>query len=293
MALADFVPTIWSARFTDKLYANRVWGSLTNRNYEGELSSGGNTVKIPTSSTTISVGDYVSGTAITAAPDKANGDTQDLVVDQQKFFRFIVDDIQEFQTRPDLMDDAMRESAEQVAIVQDTYLRGIYASGHNSSRNTAVSADLTAATAGKDVISAFIDTKAEMTLASIPMENRWAVVNPRTISVIEKYFLTNPADGVYVPAASDGVLRNGFAGTLLGFRLLVTSRTPEVDISSTKYDRLICGSGNGNVTMADQIRELETTRPEDMFADMVKGLYVYGAKLVHDDRLWTIDHKQA
>ena len=293
MALSDFIPSVWSARFVDKLEAVRVWGELTNANYQGELASGGNVVKIPVSSTSITVGDYVSGTPITVAPDVANGTTIDLPVDQQKYFRFTVDDIQEFQSAPSLMDDAMRESASSVATVMDNYLKGIFSAGHAGARNTAVDPALANDGFGEALIKAFIDMKADMGLANIPENDRWAVVNPRTIKGLERYFLTKPADGVYVPATADQVVRNGFAGTLLGFSLRVTTNTIEATVGGAAHDRIMAGQGNLNVTMAEQMRELEVDRPSNSFSDLVKGLYVYGAKLVHTDRLYTIDHKQA
>ena len=293
MAIADFIPEIWSARFLTKLEATRVWGLQTNKNYEGELSSNGNTVNIPQTATSISVGDYVAGTAITAAPDQADGSTIPLLVDQQKFFRFIVDDIHEYQSAPSLMDDAMREAALQVAITQDNYLKGIYAAGHNDSRSVTVTEDLSAAGTPTKLIEAFITTKAAMSNADVPTDGRWAVVNPRFIAQLEKHFLTNPADGVFTPTTADSTLTNGFSGNLLGYNLYVTSNSAVATLSNVVNDRIVLGQSNENVTMAEQIREVEATRPAEYFADMVKGLYVYGAKLVHPDRIWTITHKQA
>ena len=282
MALADFIPSIWSARFTSKLYAARVWGSLTNRNYQGSLSAGGNTVKIPTSSTSIAVGDYTSGTAITAAPDQADGDTEDLVVNQQKFFRFLVDDIQEFQTQPGLMDDAMRESAEQVAIVQDNFLKNFYGTNYAAGRSVEIPGAMHGESEGFAValINAFIDSKKALTNLNISMSNRWAVVSPTVIAALDKHFTVDGNDGSYTPATSDAAVVNGFGGVLLGFRLLVTTNVVMEDVSSKASERIVLGQGNSHVTMAEQIRSLEVTRPDDMFADLVKGLYVYGAKMI-------------
>ena len=288
MALADFIPTIWDARFTSKLRDNLVWGSRANSNFEGDIAQAGDTVKIPTSTTTITVGDYVESTDITNE-DEANGTTQDLVVDQQKYFRFYVDDIHEAQTRPNLMDDAMGQAAFKMADVEDDFYKNVFVGGYNASRNVTVSGDPTTDAQVQKVLKAFTQIALMMDEANLPQEGRWAIVSPLLKKQLtDRFAIEGNASGVFVPAASDSTLRNGFIGRLFNFDLLTTNKTDEVTIATKKHDRFWFGQGNEAVTRATQIVTLESYRPENRFGDAVKGLRVYGAKNVIPARLYTV-----
>ena len=288
MALSDFIPEIWSARFTSLLYAARVYGAGTNREYQGEISAAGDTVKIPTATTSVTVADYAKNTDIAAAGNM-NGTTEDLDINQQKYFHLYLDDIQRVQQVPDLMDASLRIAAEQVAQVQDSFLQGIYAGAYSSSRriNLASAANATAQTK----IEAFLALKRLMTRAFIPLNGRWIVVPPEFIEEMEKHFITQggSAAGVFAPVTADSVVRNGFSGMLAGFELRVTTKIPTSGSGSNQKWRCIAGQGTEAVTMAEQITSLEAYRPELRFGEAVKALYVYGARAVHSNRVFTLE----
>ena len=290
---SNFVPTIWSARFLSRLDDMLVWGSRANRNYEGEIQAGGDTVKIPTPTTTVTVRDYTIDTDIAAAETTA-GTTQDLSIDQQKYFHFYVDDIDRAQARPNIMDDAMGRAARGMALAVDGHLQSRFQTdGYAAARRIAqVAGDPQGASDawGKAFIRAMIKAKVTMSNADIPMDGRWAVVFPEVIAGLENYFLVENPSGVWLPATQEQSLRNGFAGRLLGFDLHVTRRvTAGANISTKATKRCTLGQGNEAVTFANQITENEAYRPERRFGEAVKGLMVYGSKTALADRLWTIE----
>ena len=287
MMVAAFVPEVWAARFTSKLEDALVYGSRTNRNYEGEIAMYGDTVKIPTSTTTVTVKDYMENTDIDD-PELAKGTTQDLQIDQQKYFHFYVDDITELQTRPALMDDTMREAAQTVAETVDDHLNDRFASAYDAKRAVDVAS---AADAAPDkFLESMIVLKRMMTDANIPMGMRWIIVPPVFIEKIERHFIAQggSAAGVFAPATADMTVRNGYAGNLVGFDLLgtVQGRIPHAGDGANKKLRCVAGQGMEALTMAQQITEIEAYRPERRFGDAVKGLYVYGSKVVHADRIF-------
>ena len=297
MALSAFVPNIWSARFLSKLRANLVWEQLGNRNYQGEITAAGDTVKIPTGTSNIAIGDYVSGTKISANPSVANGTTQDLDIDKQKFFRFLVDDIQRVQSKPDIMDEAINEAAFKIANQIDSDIMTEVNTAEASARRERVATAMTSSalrkTAVEAILKAMIDQKNAMSSASIPLEDRWFVIHPDTLSLFEEYFLVGATTGtasLFLPVTTEDTLRNGFAGKMLGYNMYVTTKVPSVTVSSTDYHILYMGQGRENFTHAAQISEMEVARPDDLFADLVKGLYVYGTKTVHPGRLYNIQH---
>ena len=295
MAIADFIPTIWNARFLSKLRDALVWGAVMNSNYEGDIASAGDTVKIPSSTTSITVRDYTESTDI-ADPEEANGTTQDFVVDKQKYFHFYVDDIHRVQARPDLMDDAMREAAFQMANTVDNDFKDTITANTNfdAGRNVAVSSDPSADAFSAQVLEAFTRIARVMDEANIPREGRWAIVGPKLVELLTNRFaVQGNSNGIFLPATSESNLRNGFSGTLLGFNLMLTNKVDTADIgagqNAKEHDRYWIGSGNEANTRAMQIVETEAYRPEKRFGDAVKGLQVYGSKTVLPARLFTLD----
>lgn len=289
-SVSSFIPEVWSARFTSKLREMLVWGSRVNTNFEGEIMAYGDTVKIPSSTTTITVRDYTVDTDIADA-QLAAGTTQDLLIDQQKYFHFYVDDIDRLQARPDLMDDAMQEAAFQMSKQIDSHLMGIFNGAYHATRLVNAITSSTTAALGTSLQAAFIKARRVMTEANIPAMGRWAVISPKTQEALDNYFGANGASGVFLPATAEGTVRSGFSGRLYGFDLYVANSVPTGTAQATKAtDRLYLGQGMEAVTHAAQIIKVENYRPEKRFGDAVKGLRVYGSKLVHANRLWTIEH---
>ena len=295
--ITGFIPNIWAARFTLRLWDALVWGSRVNTNYEGEIASAGDTVKIPTPTTVVSVQDYMVDTDI-AAPGTTQGTTTDLDIDQQKYFHFYVDDIDAAQSRPNVMDDAMRVAARAMAVQMDSFLRAKFQTdGYAAGRlSAAVPGDPAATTDvwGKAFLRAVMKMKQDMTVADIPMEDRWMVVHPKTLQGLENYFLIENPSGVWLQGTQEQMLRNGYAGNLLGFSIHVTRRVLDgSQIGGKDSYRITAGQGNEPVTLATQIVRNEAYRPERRFGDAVKGLMVYGAKTVIPTKLWHIEHQKA
>ena len=288
--IAAFIPRIWSARFTSVLRATTVWGRPTNQNYRGNIARAGDTVEIPTLAFDPTVSDYVVDTDI-KDPEVVAGSSQQLTIDQQKYFNFYVDDIDEFQSVPRLMDGAMREAAYAIAIEQDTFLRGKFAEGIAAGRTVTVDGLFSAASFGQKFIEALIDTKLAMDLAELPEAGRWCVVSPQIMAGLDKFFTTEGAAGLFTPVTDESTMRNGFTGRLMNFNLYKTNRpivAADTPANGQTSHRAICGQGNEAVTFAPQITEIEAYRPEKRFGDAVKGLYVYGAHTVHKDRLHNV-----
>ena len=317
MSIAAFTPSIWSARFERILDQNTVYAQRTNSNFEGEVRSYGDVVKIPFFATkSVTQHDYnedASGTR-TQVPEEVTGATLDLNIDVQKDWAVSVEDIEELQTKPNLMDQAMTRAGISQAQGIDDYLKSVYAGAAadiaaDAARGTAASTEASrlvtiplATTVeaadgafGKAVIAALVATKRKMTEANLPLDGRWAMVNAAFVEGIERFVMENPSSGVYTPVTTESTLRNGFSGNLLGFDLFVTSNPQSVTIGSTANSgwRVYLGQGNEAVTMARQITTVERYRSHTAFADVVRGLVVYGAKLVHPDRIWLLEHKKA
>ena len=291
MAIAAFVPQVWAARFLDIYYRMLVWGVVVNRQYEGEITQAGDTVKIPTYTRGVTVKDYTKGVAIAAA-ETPNGTTQNLTVDQQRYYHVLIEDIDRVQTRPDLWGAILFDAARTMAEDTDARIKTVITDALDTAANRVRLTDTFEddATPGK-LVKAFVTVCRIMDEANVPKEMRWAIVRPRTIELINKFFVDNESP-MYTPVTNEQVLRNGFAGRLLGFSLLVTTGAASIVVGADTYDRTIFGQGNHWTAHAEQLLEMEAYRPESGFQDATKSLLVYGTKRLSDDYYWYLDHKQ-
>lgn len=287
--VSNFIPQIWSARFLMNLERYAVFKMKANQNYYPDLSGKGDTVKIPTLSTDIAIGSYVGSTNMTASQNMA-GTTQDLELTEQKFFHFFVDSLDKMQAAPNLMDEAMRKAALKIIDTQDDYMSGIFFAGKDNARKQQVTGTKTDADWVTDFFKKFALLKRQMTAANHPMTGRWAIVPPEVIERIEAYLLTNPSNTIsFTPATADSTLMNGFAGRILGYDIYVSNHLKTNIIATKTYINALLGTGNDACTLAEKVPQIETYRPELRFGEAVKGLYVYGAKLTHADRLFVME----
>lgn len=279
MAFSTFIPTIWSARLQGHLDKAHVYGKLVNRDYEGEIKNFGDKVKINQIGD-ITIKTYTKGTPI-ADPDAIDGDGQQLEINQAKYFNFAIDDIDNAQSNPKLMDEAMQRAAYGMNDVTDSYIAGLMAVGaiNNGSNlgNDTTPLVPTASTA-YDML---VDLATDLTEKNVPMAGRWVVVPAWFHGLLLKdpRFVGNGTD--YNKALIEG----GEVGVAAGMAVNIsnnvpcTSTTVESVTTVTKY-KIIAGS-NIAASYAEQILKNEAYRPEKAFSDAMKGLHVYGAKVTN------------
>ena len=124
MALTNFIPELWSDRLLVNLRKALVFGSLCQRDYEGELRNFGDTVKIneigPVTVTAYTKTATLSYQTLSSAQ-------KELKIDQASYFAFTIDDIDAAQVKPKLMDAAMNDAAYRIADTIDAFIAGLYA----------------------------------------------------------------------------------------------------------------------------------------------------------------------
>lgn len=271
MSLNNFIPTIWSARLLDNLHKALVFGQegIVNRDYEGDVKFG-NTVKINRIGS-IAIGDYAPNSPI-GEPQQLSGDQRTLVIDQAKYFHFFVDDVDAAQMNVKLMDDAMREAAYALADAIDQYIASKYTeAGHT------IGDDTTPVQVDKDnVYDVIVDAGIALDKANVPRSDRFIVVPPEIYGIL----LKNPLFVEAAKAGSTEALRNGEVGMISGFKVLTSNNVVMVD---GKF-KVLAGHPMA-ITFANQIEKIEAYRPEKRFADAVKGLSVYGAKVIVPEAL--------
>ena len=123
----------------------------------------------------------------------------------------------------------------------------------------------------------FVDLGVLLDEADVPLAGRFCVVPAWFHGLLLK-------DDRFINAGtlrSDRVLANGTVGEAAGFTILKSNKVPNDE--GAKY-KILAGHRIAT-TYAEQILDLQTYKPEQLFGDAVKGLHVYGAKVVRPTAL--------
>ena len=268
MSVANFIPTIWSARLLRHLDKRHVYLNLLNRDYEGEIKNFGDTVKVNQIGN-VTIKDYTKGEDI-EAPEDLSGEQQELKIDQAKYFNFAVEDVDNAQTNPKLMDKAMERAAYGMNDVVDAFAANLLAI--NVHADNTIGSDTTPKVPTKDTAYDFlVDLGVKLTEANVPTVGRWVVIPAwyHGLLLKDERFVGNGTD------YNKAILEGGEVGKAAGFTVYVSNNVPNT--VKTKY-KIIGGTDEAG-SYAEQILSTEAYRPEKRFSDAVKGLHVYGAKV--------------
>lgn len=272
MAIANFVPEFWSAAVMQPFQENLVYAQPTvaNTDYQGTLSQMGDTVHVGTIGRP-TVRDYSKTTDLTV--EDLNVTTTDLVVDQGDYFAFRVNDVDALQAAGALKDPALGEAAIGLRDAVDTHAAATIAAGvHADNQIGAVSLGESGDPTAWDVL---LEMRRLLNAKSVPTLGRYVVVGGDFESQLlaDERFHRVDASGT-----SEG-LRNGIVGRALGFDVLVSNNTP-----GTGSETIIAGVPAA-YSMVTQINKVEAAREEKRFADIVKGLMIYGSKVFRPEGL--------
>lgn len=274
MAINNFIPEVWSARLLSSLKKSLVFAGpgVANRDYEGDIRQSGDTVRI-TSISRPTIGDYVKNST-TITPETLTDAQRSLLISQSKYFAFEVDDIDMRQAANGgaLMNEAASEAAYGLADVADQYVAGLY-----TEVQAANAISTTAITDPAKAVKGLLDLKTKLDVANVPTQGRYVVVPPWYLNLLLQSDLFARVDA---SGTSEG-LRNGTVGRAWGFDVMMSNNC----VLITGDDYAVMAGVPGAISFAEQIVKVEAYRPESAFSDALKGLHLYGAKVVRPDAL--------
>ncbi|MFJ2707845.1 P22 phage major capsid protein family protein [Streptomyces sp. NPDC087428] len=278
MSVRNFVPEIWSSRLLVAVRKNLIYAGPTvvNRDYEGDISEAGDTVRI-TSVSRPAVGTYVPGTTV-ITPEKLTTGQRTLVVDQSKYWAFSIDDVDARQAKGGLVPQAMSEAAYALADTVDQYVAGMYTQIQTGNFLNVQGSPIDTYTTPTDAYDkVLVPLRTRLTRANVPTAGRYAIVSAEFYAslLLDSRFIKVNESGT-----SDG-LRNGMVGRAAGFDIYESNNIP----NPTGDTQVVTAGTNAAITFAEQINKTEAYRPESSFSDAVKGLALYGAKLVRPDHM--------
>jgi len=264
MSIKNYIPELWNVAMMDDFRKAHVLGKVCRCKIDAPITKRGQTVHI-SGIGSISIGTYT-GADITMQSLSDAGIT--MKIDQAKYFDFTVDDVDALQANGDLMSEATKKATYSLKDVADQYINTVMAAG----------AGLSTTAEGTMDVTAIISNVAEMALAldeaEVPEEMQW-IVMPKWANT--KLLLA----GIYHAQDLKGNI-NGFITNVLGIDMYKSSNIGATAPLAGAY---------GAVAYAEQIIETKAFEPEKRFGDALKGLHVYGVKVVLPNALvlgdWT------
>jgi N4-gp56 family major capsid protein len=276
LAITNMLPSIWSARILAKLEKNLVFAQpgVVNRDYEGDIRADGDRVHIH-SFNDLTIGTYTKNST-TITYEQLTDTRVTLLIDQSKYFAFKVDDIDAAQMRPELIDAASDRAAYQLAEDADSYVASLYSGASTSNPdNTIETSQFTAS----NVYQKFVDLSVLMDQVNLPAEGRYVIVPPW----VKGLLLQN---STFVTASQPSVVLNGQVGQIAGLNILVSNNVKTTG-SSPVVSHMMAGHPSA-LAYAEQIVNVEGLRLEGSFADAVRGLHLFGAKVLDGARLFDL-----
>lgn len=285
-----FIPTLWAGKWLEKFYAATVLSQIANTDYEGMISNMGDKVNIR-QVPDILIRDYTAGQTLNY--ERPDSPIVTLNIDKGKYFSPIIDDVIEIQSDLDQMDAWTGDAAEQMKIAIDRdVLTAVPTDSTIVARNKgttagAISQNINIGTTGSpfgitklNVIDKILDLGLVLDEQNIPETGRWLVLPSWMAMLLKKSDIKDAS------LTGDGStpLRNGRIGMIDRFTLYSSNVLPAITDGSYRAFYALAGHKVG-FSFASQITKVETLRAESTFGTILRGLNVYGYKVVKGEAI--------
>lgn len=267
---ANFIPEIWSKKVQKIFDKTTVMVPLCNREHEGEVKSGGDTVHVR-SFGEITIKNYTREQ--TLVDDTLVDPMSDLTIDQEKYFSFIVDDVDKAQADIKIMEGYAKRAADAIRRVVDQHLHAQYA--NVDSGNVIGSSSAPVALTKDNIYFYCTELGRLMDDDNVPADDRHIVLDPT-----RKALMLNAPEFIRATGMGDKVVTNGKIGEIANLQVHVST-----NLNSSSGNRPILALTKDLISYASQVDKVEKVRPSNQFVDKVKGLYVYGSKIFTNSEL--------
>jgi len=284
----NFIPELWAGKLIENFYDATVLAVIANTDYEGSIKAFGDTVNIRTTPD-ITIRNYVKGqTLIVENPDKPK---IQLLIDKGKYFSCVEDDVDQVQSDIKMMDMWSKDASEQMKIVVDqdvlsniatdipTANKGLTAGEQTLAIDLGVAGTPNALTTS-NVLAEIINHGTVLDEANVPEQDRWMLIPAKMAGLIKQSDLKDAS----ITGDGSSPLRNGRLGMIDRFMLYVSHNLPLSATGPGGEFTIFSGHKKG-LTFASQMTNMETLRAESTFGDIIRGLQVYGYKVVKGEAL--------
>lgn len=294
-----FIPEIWSGKLIEKFYASTVLAAISNTDYEGEIKSHGDKVKIRTKPT-LTIRDYAADQALLV--ERPSSNITELLIDKGKYFNTVLDDVMQIQSDINQMSIWSDDAGEQMKITIDRMVllgllgqatavtnRGATAGAISANINLGVTgapiaivARPTTPPGAGDVEIVDLIVRAGLVLdeQNIPETGRWIVLPTWAASMIKRSELRDAS----LTGDGTSILRNGRLGMIDRFTIYASNLLPKGPVTgppALAAGEFVGFAGHPHaLTFASQMTKMETLRSESTFGTLMRGLQVFGYKVL-------------
>ena len=265
----NFIPEVFSKLLQAKFYSSSVLPAISNTDYEGEISGQGEKVVIRTVPT-ININDYTGS----ITNQELTTSKVELLIDKAKYYSFKMDDVLEAQSDINMLDAATTDAAEQMRVAVET---NVLASSITGATTITGQEDITAS----NVLTKILDIGKALDELNIPEEGRYMVLSPTFVSLLKQSELRQ----AYLTGDATSPLRNGQVGVVDRFTIYQSNMLfTAASGADSGYTHILAGHPKA-LCFASQFTNTETVRLESTFGSAVRGLKVYGSKIVVPDAI--------
>lgn len=290
-----FLPKVYSKQVLNFFRKSSVAEAITNTDYAGEIAAYGDSVRI-IKEPEITVYQYERGADVTKTALTDQEVT--LVIDTANAFKFIVDDIETNMSHVNFRDVATSSAAYALRDAFDagviaSMFAGVSASSPNHILGSDSATDLASGTfdgtgnldigfaaSEHDPIDVLSRMARLLDEQNVPEEGRWFLASPEFYEIL----VQSSSKLLSVDYnAGQGSIRNGLvsSGKLRGFDMY---KTNNIAATSSAAGKCLAGHMSSTAT-AQTITSTEVIRDPDSFGDIVRGLHVYGSKVLRGDAM--------
>lgn len=305
----SFIPTLWSGKLLAKFYQNTMMSELFNTDYEGELKNQGDTVRIRLAPS-ISISDYVAGMNLNY--EVPTPIFQDMQVNKGKYFGVQVNDVLAYQADMNLMNMFTEDAAKQlkIAIENEVFFNNFVTEGPAAANEGGSAGAISAAydlgtdiapinqATPENVLKAILRMSTVLDEQNVPEDGRWLVLTPFDRHLLMQSSLAQ----AYFTGDNSSVVRSGKIGQIDRFDVYVSNLLPRgaagkalvaglTDpatggaVSNAKARRVMVAGTKAAGSFAMTVNKTEPLRNQTDFGDIVRGLAVYGRKVVKPEAL--------
>jgi len=266
---ANFIPEVFSKLLQAKFYSKSILPEISNTDYEGEISGQGDKVIIRTVPA-VTINDYT-GSITTQELTTAK---IEMLIDKAKYYSFKVDDVLAAQADINMLDGASTDASEGMRIAVETE---VLAGAVTGATTIGAQTDVTTA----NILENILTMSKQLDELNIPEEGRYIVLSPEYISMLKQSELRQ----AYLTGDATSPLRNGLVGMIDRFKVFQSNMVYKpASGDDAGFTHVLAGHPKA-LSFASQFTNTETVRMESTFGDQVRGLKVYGSKVVTPDAL--------
>ena len=304
-----FIPTLWSGKLLSKFYQNTILSEVTNTDYEGELKNQGDTVRIRLAPS-ISISDYTVGQNLSY--EVPTPSFQDMQVNKGKYFGVQVNDVLAYQADMDLMNMFTEDAAKQlkISIENEVFFNSFVTEGPAAANEGGTAGAISAAydlgtdiapidqaTAG-NILKAILRMSTALDEQNVPEDDRFLIISPFDRHLLMQSDIAQ----AYFTGDQSSVVRTGKIGMLDRFNVYVSNLLPKgaagkalvaglsatsggATLTNAKARRTMIAGTKAAVSFAMTVDKTEPLRNQTDFGDIVRGLAVYGRKVVKPEAM--------